>query len=243
VVTAARVVGAAGSVVVVATGEGSTGSDPGSVYGIDVASKTVAWSRAAFTASGVIDGTVVGVASSGAGLLSQEIVGLSVADGKQTWTTTDNLLSTTVRATGPVVVATGQRYYDGVEFFRVINPTTGKVLDHSEGRGYATYRCRFDEKSTVVCGVENGPIYAFDPAAPQTVLWSLPDTATNRVAPRISTVWHGIVYTGVAFLDARTGKDKVQNPAVTPVVVNEYVGIALRDTANGSELIAAPATG
>ncbi|MFI9243988.1 hypothetical protein ACIGXF_15650 [Streptomyces sp. NPDC053086] len=62
--------------------------------------------------------------------------------------------------------------------------------------------------------------------------WQLPDKQADRIAPKITTAWHGRVYGTTdngAVLDARTGMD-LPSPRVVPLLVDESAGIVLGDS-------------
>lgn len=64
------------------------------------------------------------------------------------------------------------------------------------------------------------------------VLWQLPDEQSDRVAPEVTSAWHGRVYgeteNGPVALDARTGEDAPAGPGIAPVLVNGSAALALK---------------
>ncbi|MFJ3883452.1 hypothetical protein ACIPW5_39140, partial [Streptomyces sp. NPDC090077] len=62
-------------------------------------------------------------------------------------------------------------------------------------------------------------------------LWQLPDEKAGRIAPKVTTVWHGRVYAktadGTVALDSRTGADMPTPPGIAPDLVNAFTGIAI----------------
>ncbi len=90
----------------------------------------------------------------------------------------------------------------------------------------------------------SGVVLAVDATSAQ-LLWKLPDDSGHRVAPDVSTVWHGLVYgkttNGPVILDARTGADRPGTPGAAPSVVDGYAGLALGDKRD--TLFAYPTTG
>jgi outer membrane protein assembly factor BamB len=107
----------------------------------------------------------------------------------------------------------------------------------------AKYECVHDDRSVTVCfaakrfsdsitgrvTTETERILAYDTATAR-LLWELPKA--GRVAPTITTVWHGAVYgttaNGPVVLDARTGQDRETAPGVAPVTVGAY-GALVKD--------------
>ncbi|MBT2510831.1 hypothetical protein J7I98_34445 [Streptomyces sp. ISL-98] len=61
------------------------------------------------------------------------------------------------------------------------------------------------------------------------VLWRLPDESANRIAPEITSAWHGVVYAQAdqaMTLDARTGRDlRTGIGLVSPTMVNDGYGL------------------
>jgi hypothetical protein len=92
--------------------------------------------------------------------------------------------------------------------------------------------CRFDERLTTVCWNADAarPVATGYDGTTARVLWSLPDAAAGRVAPQVTTVWHGTVYgtteNGPVVLDASSGADLPgAGPGVAPDLVNGLVGV------------------
>ncbi|MFG2510751.1 PQQ-binding-like beta-propeller repeat protein [Streptomyces sp. NPDC048584] len=161
------------------------------------------------------------------------LYGLRVSDGKRAWTfggREENLNVTTI---GPRRLLVTQ----GVD---VAYDEGGRVVDLADGRQVAAPeyfavpdRCLYDGESTAVCFKQEygqRASFALD-ATSGKVLWELP--TADRFAPRISTAWHGIVYTetedGPLMLDARTGKDGAGQLPDVPDLVNAYVGLFQKD--------------
>jgi hypothetical protein len=106
-----------------------------------------------------------------------------------------------------------------------VDIATGAVVETklpagSESGGGAT--CFSDHVSAVVCnGSRNGKtaIFGFDDTTGK-LAWSY-DSSSNRVVPKITTVFNGLVYgqadTQPAMLDAKTGQDVIA-PSATPNV-------------------------
>ncbi|WP_392892960.1 hypothetical protein [Streptomyces sp. LN699] len=104
-------------------------------------------------------------------------------------------------------------------------------------------KCRYDGASAVVCfGRE--PVVGVD-ASTGAILWQLPDEKANRVAPKVTAVWHGRVYgktdNGTVALDSRTGTDLPTPPGIAPDLVNAFTGIAI--SASGDDVTAYQSAG
>jgi hypothetical protein len=110
---------------------------------------------------------------------------------------------------------------------RFVDARGATVRSVDVGRSYTPPRCVWDEATTTVCGGDT-QVFAVD-AATAAPLWQLPDPAANRVAPRMTTAWHGAVYgttvNGPVVLDARTGADRDSRPGAAPVLVDAYLGL------------------
>ncbi len=121
--------------------------------------------------------------------------------------------------------------------------STGAVLKEGEA-DFSFIQCDYDGRSLTVCA--RGMFGAFAAAvdANGEWLWVLPDDSDGRVAPAVTTAWHGTVYgrteNGPLLLDATSGADRVERPGFAPHVVNEYLGVGL-DEANN--LMVHPADG
>jgi hypothetical protein len=216
-------------------------------YAVDLGSGRVLWQQAGFAAAAVIGTAVVGVqsgivagsdAGSGgdAGLPSlltngARVAALRVADGGRLWGGTGSAVrSASVWPAGPALIAAETTDSGtGARTLQMLDAGTGAVRKSEPAAGDLT--CRFDEASTVVCyqaSAGSGWTGGFD-AGTGRRLWQLPDAAAGRVAPRVSTAWHGVVYgttdNGTVALDARTGADRQTAPGVAPDLVNAYVGL------------------
>ncbi len=110
---------------------------------------------------------------------------------------------------------------------RFVDARGAEVRTVDVGSSYTPPRCVWDEAATTVCGGA-ARVFAVD-ATTAAPLWELPDTGANRVAPRLTTAWHGAVYgttvNGPVVLDARTGADRDTRPGAAPVLVNAYLGL------------------
>ena len=111
----------------------------------------------------------------------------------------------------------------------MLDAGTGAVRSAQDSQGGVS--CRYDERSVTICyQAVSGESWAagFD-ARTGARLWQLPDAAAGRIAPQVSTAWHGVVYgstdSGTVALDARTGADRPTVPNIAPDLVNAYVGV------------------
>ncbi|MEU3407686.1 hypothetical protein ABZ766_27585 [Streptomyces sp. NPDC006670] len=93
-------------------------------------------------------------------------------------------------------------------------------------------RCRHDGGGAVVCWGRND-VTAVD-ATTGATLWRLPDEKAGRIAPQVTSVWHGRVYgktpNGTVALDSRTGADLPAPPRITPDLVSAYTGVAIAES-------------
>jgi outer membrane protein assembly factor BamB len=93
--------------------------------------------------------------------------------------------------------------------------------------------CQYDQQSTLTC--QTGDTLTGYDAKTAQKLWSLPDQATNRVAPSsISVAWHGALYGTTQdgqpiVLDAKTGKDLSTDVGAKPTWVSKYAAIGAKD--------------
>lgn len=220
-------VGAAESVVVVAA---ELGPDREAVtHALDLAAGRAVWQVPGFAAADVTGGLVLGAQRATGG---SRIGALRLADGAAAWTaaTPDPAASPlTVWPAGPATVAGSAAAEGGGRSLTLYDAASGRVLARRAVPGAVT--CRFDGRLTTVCWHDEAGrawVAGFDVSSGRT-LWELPDSAAARVAPRVSTVWHGSVYgvtdNGPVALDARTGSDLPRSPGIAPDLVNGYVGI------------------
>ncbi|MCK9895300.1 PQQ-binding-like beta-propeller repeat protein [Frankia sp. AgB32] len=221
-------------------------SSDATTYAIDATSGKVLWKQDDFAARAVVGSTVVGELPGES--YPAKTSGLSLSDGSIRWTKSDEARSVTILPGGPTTVVAYGETAGRANFLNLIDPATGAVLDSSSG-AVSDVTCEYDGTSVTVCS--QPAVYgdawaaAFD-ATTHAWLWSLPDDKANRVAPTVTTVWHGAVYgytrSGPVILDARTGADRATAPGTAPFVVDGDVGIA--DTPDTSGVLAAyPADG
>ncbi|MFI2373185.1 hypothetical protein [Streptomyces sp. NPDC018833] len=212
-------------------------------FGIDLAARRALWTREDLSAVAVAGDTMVGVAVEDG--VHQRAVGHDVGSGRRKWRGDDSY-ELEVHAAGPhLVTAQGRDYDSGNGYYRVLDARTGAVKRNLSALVDSV--CRYDDKDTVVCGgrrTTEDVAYAMD-AKSAAVLWQLPDKRADRIAPDVTTAWHGRVYgttsKGPVVLDARSGDDVATRPGIAPVVVNESAGLALDDS--GDRLMAYPTSG
>ena len=202
-------------------------------YAVDLATGRIAWHLAGFDAAAVVAHRVVGVLQPvGGGLAVSRVVAVKAEDGARAWTAPGGPVhSASVWTAGPGLVAVDTTdAVTGARALTVLDATAGQVRDTRTAPG--DVRCWFDGRSATVCAqAASGETWAagYD-ATTGHLLWQLPDAAAGRVAPRVSTAWHGTVYgetqNGTVALDARTGADRPTAPGAAPALVNAYVGIS-----------------
>lgn len=214
------------------------------VIGVDLATHEAVWARD-FDVNVVAGGTLVGAPTMGSTGLETGMAGLSIKDGEPLW-------QGNLDYDGHTLEQAGSKYFVSIkdetlsnteDAFNIVDAATGTVVDSGVG-DYALIDCRYDGMDTTIC-FRRGEDWAgaFD-ADTSEWLWSLPNESTDRIAPMVTTVWHGAVYglteNGPVVLDARTGEDLEVAPGAAPYLVNEYVGIA--DDEAGGGVAAFPAT-
>jgi hypothetical protein len=210
------------------------------VVAVDLATHAIAWEQP-FEAHAIAGDTIIGWP----GDYSEGLSGLAVKDGTPKWQGVQSFEFDTFEQAGPnfFVAMKDETLSADEDTFRIIDAETGTEVDKGVG-DYALIECRYDGMDTTVC-FRRGEDWAgaFD-ANTGEWLWSLPGESTDRVAPMVTTVWHGAVYgltdNGPVVLDGRTGEDLEIAPGAAPYLVNEYVGIA-DDEATGG-VAAFPAT-
>ncbi|MET8622672.1 PQQ-binding-like beta-propeller repeat protein [Kitasatospora sp. NPDC004669] len=178
------------------------------------------------------------VGPSATDLVKRRLSGLKLTDGSTAWTGDKDLFQVSVQPAGPNrVLVEGSDYGSAKGLTWFTDGTTGKLLLDINSPLHLI--CTYDERSVTVCAGEDSA-FALDPATGK-VLWKLPDDAKTRVAPRVTAVWHGVVYgrtsNGPVSLDATTGQDRPGNPQLAPVLVDGYAGLA--DTNGGIAAYAA----
>ncbi|MEU2390406.1 PQQ-binding-like beta-propeller repeat protein [Streptomyces sp. NPDC007369] len=235
-----RIVGSSGRVALVVVGAFKPSGY--TTYAIDLVDRRVLWTRHLLKAERVAKGAVVGITKDQLNSQYEAAAGYDLNTGEQRWRGEDSQYPG-VGEGGPQLVNVTGRSKTGADFHRLVDPQTGAVRQElPEDFGPAT--CDFDGISTLVCfrNWQGLSVWAFDTANGQ-LRWKLPDKAADRIAPRVTAVWHGRVYgstdSGPLALDARTGEDLPTSPGIAPYAVNEYVGLALK----GTDAMAYPAIG
>ncbi len=223
----------------------SLGNSPdATTYAIDATSGKIRWKQDDFAARVVAGDTAVGEVPSAS--FPAKVSGLSLPDGGVRWTNTESAHNVSIFPGGPsLVVAYGQTL-GSQNFLSLLDAATGTVKDSGSG-SYNGITCQYDGASVTVCHQSSFSrpwAAAFDTTTGDW-LWTLPDNDANRVAPTITSAWHGAVYgttqSGPVILDARTGADRATAPGAAPFIVNGNVGLALDP--NESDLWAFPADG
>ncbi len=201
--------------------------------GIDLVAHRQVWSQDGFAAVAVSGGTAVGPGGNRTG--EERAAGYDIGTGKRLWQGAENI-DPDVTAAGPhYAAARAKDFKTGEQTLLLVDPATGATR-HRLPAGLGESTCGFDEKSTIVCHGESTetdePVaYGLD-ATSGKVLWQLPDERTDRIAPEVTSAWHGRVYgeteNGPVALDARTGEDAPTSPGIAPVLVNGSAALALK---------------
>ncbi|MGH3804255.1 MAG: PQQ-binding-like beta-propeller repeat protein, partial [Pseudonocardiaceae bacterium] len=202
---------------------------------IDPSNRKVLWQRDDYQAGAVNGDTVLGADSNVAENSSMlQATALDLVTGKQRWVAATRSSSVEVIPSHPNLFLLGRNDYgNGDSNLLFLDTNTGKeqvnvFKNRPFGLGYGLTPCDYDQRSVVVCHPDN---VVADDATNGKQLWSLPDTAANRIAPSVRTVWHGALYgntpNGPVVLDAKTGKDRSAAPGAAPFWVSEYAGIGL----------------
>ncbi|WP_344446192.1 PQQ-binding-like beta-propeller repeat protein [Kitasatospora nipponensis] len=218
-------------------------SSHGAALAVDLTARKLLWQQTSFTPKALTDSGVVGIVPKDPAGVQQNVSALALADGHPLWNSPKDSYQTAIAPAGPTTVAVWDRDYgSGKSEARLLDAATGHPTVDL-GTDLTGTDCRYDDRSVTVCST-GGTVVAVDATTGQQ-LWKLPDDAAHRVAPKVSAVWHGLVYgtteNGPVILDARSGADHPGTPAAAPVLVNGYSGLALSDKQDG--LFAYPAVG
>jgi hypothetical protein len=186
---------------------------------LDARTGTLIWTDPDFDGVALEESVAVGIRADG------DFAGSSTSEARQLWK------SAVIRGepiakgdAGPGLTLAEGSIDDGG---KLIDPLTG-TTKLSLG-GNVTY-CYYDHQATTVCTGPDGVI-AVDVATAR-LLWRLPDETSNRIAPKVASVWHGVVYAdvnGTGFtLDARTGAD-LHKITIIPSMVNDRYGLVFAE--------------
>ena len=251
--------GAVGGTLILAATSEDYGGDQ-DLFAVDLRARQVVWQKPD-TAAQFLSGDLVVVSfSQDPDVLTlavgvDSLTAFAVADGGERWKLDEKepgdydevAYGYSVMAAGPArIYVTRDDPFEHEDLVRAFDPATGEVLETDKEeirRG-----CVYDGQAVVICGITamddfEYSLTAFD-AETWEPLWSLPDDDTDRVAPGVTTAWHGAVYgrtdNGSVVLDGRTGADLETRPGLAPRVVNEYVGVG---TGELGQRLACPAVG
>lgn len=206
---------------------------------LDPATGKTLWTRKAYSGASVHGDTLVGVDYTTAESYKVQALALDVATGQQKWSVQSSRSLSFVSADPALVVIKQKNNEHGDSFLVFLDPATGaekarlagpqSVFGSSPDYG----DCFYDEQSALICA-SDGVLTGYD-AATAKKLWSLPDKATNRVAPDVTVAWHGLLYGDTRggkpiALDAKTGKDVSTEVGVTPWWVSKYAAIGVSDS-------------
>ncbi|MFJ8017375.1 PQQ-binding-like beta-propeller repeat protein [Streptomyces sp. NPDC096339] len=224
----AEVVGTAGNIAIVTLAhQGTAYTNASTTYAIDLTGRQVLWSQETFWAATVVDGILVGQKKKTATDDYSTAVGYDLTTGAVRWQGQEHI-NMQLRPAGPNLLHLYARDKGDyrIVYEQFLDVRTGEVRQNAVP---VPARCRHDGASAVVCW---GPdrVRGFD-ATTGAILWQLPDEKAGRIAPQVTTVWHGRVYAktagGTVALDSRTGADLPTPPVIAPDLVNAYTGIAI----------------
>jgi outer membrane protein assembly factor BamB len=237
----AAVVGTAGDTVVLRVSDPS--GLPAHTYAVTPAGKLLWSSPDSFAAGAVIGDAVAGFAGDVPGA-AEKVSVRALGSGQIRRTSPGTSFEVRVVPAGPdQAIVMGRRYDSGHYYFERLG-ADGRSRPTNVPAGLSPTSCVYDQVKTVVCYNDPPQVIAFDVTSGQ-MLWSLPDTAANRVAPTVTAVWHGAIYgetgNGAVVLDARSGKDRQDAPGIAPNVVDASYGVAWNPGTH--QLMAYPATG
>lgn len=197
------------------------------LWSVDLATRATLWAKqnAPSTILAVADGVIATVLSTQ--YLEEQIVGLSVASGRQVWSS-DAESDLKFVAAGPRYVLATKGQDLSANHTRLLEVATGRTVATPDV-GPVPDTCSHDESETIVCGkYEFGQFGMFGlDARTGAKLWELP--TSDRDAPRFHAAWHGVVYAGLngtsLTLDARTGQDRPGAPSQIPDLLNGFAGV------------------
>lgn len=198
-------------------------------YAVNLTTHKKLWTKN-LASSSVVGDVVVGLDSPD-NTDEQHAKGIDLSTGAPRWTAEQVGYGSSTSPAGPnLALFTGSDYGDGDAFAQLLDARTGKVASVIHG-GTSSLSCNYAGKSVTVCYASRGERAFGIDADSAKLLWQLPDSDKNRVAPDVSAVHNGIVYgtteNGPILLNAQTGADINASPKIAPVIVNGYAGIAL----------------
>ncbi|WP_424886959.1 hypothetical protein [Streptomyces sp. XH2] len=222
-----HVVGADARHVLVASYEQGHSETPPLSTLLDTRTGRVIWTDTDFKGVDLEESVAVGVRDDG------DLAGKSTADGRQQWERDLHLGEITTADPGP-----GLTFADGTAAggTLLIDAATGTTrLDSGDT---SLLDCHYDGWNTTVCEGADGSGHATAWAVDirtSDVLWRLPGPSANRVAPDITSAWHGVVYAQAdqaMTLNTRTGEDlRTSIGPVSPTMVNDGYGLVYDDSA------------
>ncbi|GHG54649.1 outer membrane protein assembly factor BamB family protein [Streptomyces griseocarneus] len=188
---------------------------------LDTRTGQVIWTDTDFKGVDLEPTVAVGVRGDG------DFAGKSTSDAAQLWKRDLRLGEARTSDPGP-----GLTWADDAEAggTLLIDPATGATrLDSGDT---SLEGCHYDGWNTTVCAGADGSgdaaVWAVDVRTAR-VLWRLPDASAHRIAPDITSAWHGVVYAEAGqtmTLDARTGRDlRTDIGPVSPTLVNDGYGL------------------
>lgn len=238
-----KVVGVTDKAVIASYIQGSAYDYDRITVALDPATGKTLWTRKDYLGGSVHGDTLAGV-DYGNGLNSgytSQITALDVVTGQQKWVAAKDSYSLDVVSADPALVVVDQKAeveqnVHGGTFLVFLDPATGAEkarLVGDYGSAASSYGdCHYDQQSVLIC-YALGVLTGYDAATAQK-LWSLPDKATNRVAPSVLVAWHGVLYGYTQggkpiALDAKTGSDLSTEVGVEPYWVSKYAAIGVSD--------------
>ncbi|WP_405921952.1 PQQ-binding-like beta-propeller repeat protein [Streptomyces sp. NBC_00122] len=233
------VVGSSGNVAVVTLAhKDSVVYSASTTYAIDLTAHRVLWTQDMFKASAVTEGMVTGEKRNKPIDDYSTAVGYDLTTGAERWHG-EELYRLDMQSAGPhlVFLTASDKSDYRTTYQQFLDPMTGAVKQNLS-KAVQGSRCDHDGADTVVCFGRDHAV-GFEGTSGAT-LWELPDKKADRIAPRVTSVWHGRVYgrtgSGTVALDARTGADVPAQPGIAPDLVNGYIAIAI--AASSNELMA-----
>lgn len=214
-------------------------NDAATTVAIDPSNQKILWQRDEYEAGAVSGDIVVGTDSKVAENSSMvQATALDLIKGEQRWTAATRASQAAVIPANPALIVVDRiDYGTGDAALLFLDPKTGQErasfpINRPFGLGSSYGPCLYDQRSILIC-FPSDYVTAFDATNGKWLQWELPDQTANRVAPRVTTAWHGMVYgrtsNGPVVLDAATGKDQSTAPGAAPYWVSEYAGIGIDD--------------